>query len=77
MDILKEDLKPNSEMDYTRDAITVCYSPRDPLTMTHIQALEESSVLLRVWPTVGLVPGKEERKLMSTTWKERQMNVGL
>lgn len=71
LDILKEDLKSSSETEYTRDATTLCYSPWDPLTMTHIQELEESSVLLRVWPTVGWCQVRKRERLMRTTWKER------
>lgn len=71
LDILKEDLKSSSEVEYTRNATTLYYSRWDPLTMTHIQELEESSVLLRVWSTVGWCQVRKRERLMSTTWKER------
>lgn len=39
--------------------------------MTSIQEFEESSVLVRVRPTVGLVQGKEKRKVAGHKLKRK------
>lgn len=55
---MKEDLKSNNDNQYTKDTTALRYSPREPLDRTSIQEFREIPVLVRVKPTVGLVPGK-------------------
>lgn len=58
LDLLKEDLKSNNDNQYTKDTTALRCSPQQPLDRTSIQEFEETSVLMRVKPTAGLVPGK-------------------